>query len=295
MTWGQIDVNANSGGARLYPPLDVEDPSDILGDIPAEKAAEVFRLWDELSGFDAGQARESKLHLLQRLCALTGAKNADWVGCVRLPDGPADDPLFGWRPYSLTVLNSDKEIKRRIAEAFERMDVGHPDVTTTRNAELAGSYRVLLLSDLAPDGWFNGPAYREWYAAIDRRDSIWAAIPVNAEAELMLGLHRGFDQEPFTRADLRLASFCLRGLAWFYRQQMVSDGIGIASARLTPTEHRVLAGLLQGISEANIAHANGQSPHTTHDHVKRIFRKYGVSSRSELMALWLGRQPRPRG
>ena len=44
MTWGQIDVNANSGGARLYPPLDVEDPSDMLGDIPPEKAAEVFRL-----------------------------------------------------------------------------------------------------------------------------------------------------------------------------------------------------------------------------------------------------------
>jgi DNA-binding CsgD family transcriptional regulator len=44
-----------------------------------------------------------------------------------------------------------------------------------------------------------------------------------------------------------------------------------------------------GLREKQIAEQNNQNPHTTHDHVKRIFRKYGVSSRSALMALWLGK------
>ncbi|WP_454610343.1 helix-turn-helix transcriptional regulator [Labrenzia sp. MBR-25] len=47
--------------------------------------------------------------------------------------------------------------------------------------------------------------------------------------------------------------------------------------------------LAQTQSDWRIAEQNNQSPHTTHDHVKRIFRKYGVSSRSALMALWLGK------
>lgn len=288
-------MNAELGSDRLHPPLPVEAPSEILATLDPDQVADVFRLWDELSAFGAGEAAASKQHLLTRLCALVGAKNADWIGCVRMPDGPPDDPLFGWRPRSLSVLHPDKEIEQRIGAAFDQMDIGRPDVTTTRNAELAGSYRVLMLQDLAPDGWFQERAYREFYVAIDRLDSIWAAIPVNAEAELFLGLHRGFDQPAFTRAEARLVNFALRGLSWFYRQQMISDGIGIASSSLTPKEHKVLAGLLKGLSESNIAHDIGQSPHTTHDHVKRIFRKYGVSSRSELMALWLGRPPRARG
>nr|WP_272917844.1 helix-turn-helix transcriptional regulator [Altericroceibacterium endophyticum] len=70
---------------------------------------------------------------------------------------------------------------------------------------------------------------------------------------------------------------------------MLGEGIGIASAPLTPTEHAVLGGVLQGMSEKEVAIANDQSPHTTHDHIKSIYRKYGVSSRTALMALWLGR------
>ena len=49
----------------------------------------------------------------------------------------------------------------------------------------------------------------------------------------------------------------------------------------------VLRGLLDGLSEKAIAEVVNQSRHTTHGHVKRIFRKYCVRSRSELMALWL--------
>jgi DNA-binding CsgD family transcriptional regulator len=48
---------------------------------------------------------------------------------------------------------------------------------------------------------------------------------------------------------------------------------------------------LQGLTEKQIAAANSHSPHTTHEYVKRVFRKYGVTSRAQLMALWLGKAP----
>jgi DNA-binding CsgD family transcriptional regulator len=66
------------------------------------------------------------------------------------------------------------------------------------------------------------------------------------------------------------------------------EGLGVASAPLTPTERRILQGLLQGVDgKADRRRRGAESPH--HGHVKRIFRKYGVSSRNALMAPWLGR------
>jgi len=48
---------------------------------------------------------------------------------------------------------------------------------------------------------------------------------------------------------------------------------------------------LTGLPEKEIAAAQGHSYHTTHEYVSAIFRKFGVSNRSALMALWLGRAP----
>jgi DNA-binding CsgD family transcriptional regulator len=55
-------------------------------------------------------------------------------------------------------------------------------------------------------------------------------------------------------------------------------------ASLTPREREVLARLAAGDSEKQAARQLGLSPHTVHDHVKRIHRVFGVASRGELLA-----------
>ncbi|WP_321335248.1 helix-turn-helix transcriptional regulator [Breoghania sp.] len=249
----------------------------------------IYKLWDDLSAFDAVDIQASRKFLLEEICAMVDAQNADWIGCVRLDWNQGSDPMKGWRPRSLFTLTPCEFTSEAIDQAFAEMDKGEPDITTTRNVELAGTFRVLLLSELATPEWFEGPSYLRYYKALDRHDSIWAGIPVSADAELQIGFHRSFEREPFSREDQALIFHALRGLRWFYRHQLLGEGIGVASAPLTPTEQLVLKGLLLGLTERRIAEQYNQSPHTTHDHVKRIFRKYGVSSRSSLMALWLGK------
>ena len=46
--------------------------------------------------------------------------------------------------------------------------------------------------------------------------------------------------------------------------------------------------LLQGKSAKEIAVGLEHSLHTTNEYVQRLYRKFGVAGRSELMALWLG-------
>lgn len=58
---------------------------------------------------------------------------------------------------------------------------------------------------------------------------------------------------------------------------------------LPPRQAAVLDGLCRGLSEKQIAAELGMSPHTVHDHVKRLHLRFGVQSRGELIARALRR------
>ena len=54
--------------------------------------------------------------------------------------------------------------------------------------------------------------------------------------------------------------FVMRGLRWFHRQQLLSHGLLIANAALTPAERRVLLALLDGHTEKQIAQRSAMGP-----------------------------------
>lgn len=63
---------------------------------------------------------------------------------------------------------------------------------------------------------------------------------------------------------------------------------------LTPRQREVLELVLTGRSAAQIARELHISTHTTNDHLKAIYRRLGVNSRSELAALLQAEQYDPR-
>ena len=91
----------------------------------------------------------------------------------------------------------------------------------------------------------------------------------------------------FTEADAELAAAVVRGLTGFQLSMLLSHGIGLARSPLTATERRVVQFLLTSKLEKQIAAELGQSPNTTHGHIRNVYRKFGVRGRHELMALWL--------
>jgi DNA-binding CsgD family transcriptional regulator len=76
----------------------------------------------------------------------------------------------------------------------------------------------------------------------------------------------------------------------FQRQLMFSHGLSLVESPLTPMERRVVQLLLSEKSEKEIAAALKQSAHTTHSHIKQIYRKYGTQGRAGLMGIWLSRR-----
>src|SRR4051812_28848641 len=63
-----------------------------------------------------------------------------------------------------------------------------------------------------------------------------------------------------------------------------ADGCCQGGQQLPPRLLQTLILLMDGLSEKQVARALHVSPHTVHVYVKALYRRYAVSSRSELLA-----------
>ena len=250
--------------------------------------ARIYTLWDELAAFEARDSDAALLHLLSAVAGMVDAQNAYWVGAVRLTDDERD-PLFGWRPRLIRYLrplpNDEKFSQQRLREVGR----GQVDALSVAHAKLAGGYRALRMRDLVPPDWFESDTYAG-YVTRGVHDSLAVVAPVSPVAEGYYGFLRMRPGDPFTEAQRDTAYNAMRGLSWFHRQIMLAHGLLVARSPLSPMERRVLALLLTDRSEKLIASEIGVAPSTLHGYVRDILRKFGVSGRNGLIAVWLGRQ-----
>ena len=252
-------------------------------------ADRVQKFWDEIADFDAAGSDAALDHLLKFLCIELQAQNASWLAGIRMRDLASGDILLGWRPRAYGILKPTPALDIRARKAKRQIEQGNIDMVITRTVALAGQWRSSRLIDLTEPEWFNSHFYHHYYIAHGQVDAIWAGCPVNADTELYFGIFRALGEPLFTEEDRDLAGAILRGLKWFYRRLLLSYGLGIARESLTETERAVLQRLLSGETEKQVAKGLGQSPNTTHVHVKSIYRKFGITNRATLMALWLNR------
>ncbi len=253
---------------------------------------DLFALWDTLAAAPASGIDATCRHLLTTLCGWLGADNAAWLGAVRLLDGIAAtrDALNGWRVKTITFLHPPQAQEALLAQKIlaDKAPVppGMPSVAT---AKLSGAFRIHRLHDgfIDLDAYRQTDHFRAYHEAFGVDDRLWVASPINPQTESYFVFDKRRTPSRFTEADAELAGETIRGLTWFQRQLLYSHGLLVAESPLTPTERQVVQLLLTDKSEKEIASDLGQSPHTTHDHVKEIYRKFNVNGRAALMAVWL--------
>ena len=260
--------------------------------MPDQATTRIHALWDELAAFSAHETEAALDHAMQALGELIGAQQAFWIGAVRLRI--EDDLLGGWRVRAIHRLNGNAEDRQLLKSVQRYHDRGVADPITFAQVREAGEFRVRLLCDLAPPDFASTRAYDILYRSRNIHDAIFAACPVNADAESYFGWYRvGSDCEPFSPADRDLVAYALRALKWFHRRVMLHYGLLVANAPLTSVERRLVSLLLTERSEKEIAADLALTPATTHTYITDLFRKFGVSGRPGLTALWLGKPSEP--
>ncbi|MCB4771918.1 helix-turn-helix transcriptional regulator [Ancylobacter sp. Lp-2] len=248
----------------------------------------IHRLWDQVSDVEAGQWTQAVAHLMAELAADVGAWNATWAGAIRVDGGAADDPLQGWRVAAVQALRPVEPLPeeghfKEILKIWDRREIDPSFLLPLRDV---GSFRTYSLRRGLPAAWFETPFFHRHYGSVGTQDAVFVAFPLNRDCESHFGFYAA---QAFTEEQIARLAYALRGIKWFHRQLLLGNGLLLASSPLTPTERRVLQLLLTKASEKEIARQIDTAVSTAHQHVTRVFRKFGARSRAELMSLWLRR------
>ncbi len=139
--------------------------------------------------------------------------------------------------------------------------------------------------------WYRSPWYNEILRPMRLDDCMYALGRLHDRYYVGVGLSRPAGTAPFGRREETMLSLVHRELAPLYRR--VASGLLATPRTLSPSLKKTLGLLLQGLSEKQIAHRRDLSRHTIHDHVKQIYRHFGVGSRAELLARVASGAPRP--
>ena len=248
-------------------------------------------LWDRLAEWPAARSEQALQFLLEGISELIDADHGYWLSALRMAEPEIADPMLGWRPGPAFYYREQPIDQRSYRQAVQEMESGDLGESTYKHVRQAGRFRATLLREHVSAEFFDSPHYRAYYQSAGITDTLFVVAPVNCDTEVYFCFNRFDGQLPFTQGHVDIASYTLRSLKWFHKQVLLSHGLLIAEAPLTPTEKRVMKQLLTDLTEKQIAEKLGQKVDTTHKHVTAIYRKFNVNSRAALMAAWLGHQP----
>jgi DNA-binding CsgD family transcriptional regulator len=250
----------------------------------------IHRLWDQVADFPMAQTDEALVCLMEGVCKLIDAGEANWFGALRMIPASQDEVLLGWRPRAIRYLYPSPAHEAAYRAALSLMNRSEMNSSYHLAVRNVGNFRSYRIRKELPADWFEGTYYRDFLASRGYHDSCYVVFPLNEDCESYFAFHRTGSRKNFTAREEAIAAYAVRGIKWFHRQLILSHGLMFAEGPLSPMQRRIVQLLLTDRSEKQIAIKLGKSPHTTHKHITEIFRKYGVNSRAALMAMWLGQK-----
>jgi len=264
--------------------------------LPIRQMATVYRIWDQLDQFPAGEQDEAPKQFALLLQKELKADNVKWMADVRVLHGAKakKDPLLGWRLRAGYDLVPDPaEYQKHVAWLYQPCNLPEPgfQIGLATHAMIAGAgkFRVHRMRD----GWIpfrefsRSEHYRVHYKELGLTDRIWISFPLNADTESIFLIDRS-RRARFTAREALLVGTILRGIQGFHRRLFLSRGVRMGGKELSPMLRLLVQKLLTGLSEKEIAGAMNQSPATTHKNIGMVYERFGVNGRAALMALWMG-------
>jgi DNA-binding CsgD family transcriptional regulator len=163
----------------------------------------------------------------------------------------------------------------------------HEAITFTRFLVLPHTFLTRSREQLVDDReWHSSFEFNELHRALRFGDAMWSARWEEGRRIFGFGMMRPPAEEPFGARQRRLVHLFHDEL-WRYLGTALVRRPNEPFARLPPRLREVLDCLLEGDGEKQVAARLGLSRHTVHEYVGQLYRRFGVCSRPELLALCL--------
>jgi len=150
-----------------------------------------------------------------------------------------------------------------------------------------GSLRTRRLESVVDTSqWYRSRHYGDYVGACGLDDRITSSLRLSGKSPSTLQvvvLHRSAADGKYSRREQRLVHLFHHELGTLLGRQLVLPETDSSEPSLPFRMQQVLASLLQGDREKQIADRLGLSRHTVNRHVQRLYRRFGVHSRGELM------------
>jgi DNA-binding CsgD family transcriptional regulator len=216
---------------------------------------------------------------LDSLCQLFDAK----VGyCDTLELGVADEAHPPAVAYGL-----EDDAKAAFEIAFRSAEPRDPLLEVVR----AVDGRVVSFSrqDAVADAdWYASDCFRRLREPYGVDHTLSVKVTASSIGrKTVLTMCRAKGAEPFSDREIHLCELCLSEMAWPFTPALTFQDPRLGS--LAPRQRKVMELLLIGDGEKQVAMKLGLSRHTVHQYVKELYEALKVSSRSELLAEWVGK------
>lgn len=241
----------------------------------------IFRLVGECR--DVGDSPAAwRLHMLEGLGRLVGAPvglggESVWTGPERVLQ-PLEGAVFGW--------------EKSQAEARWRQYLSHGGTAADPAVQAISRLRRILVTrvreQLIDDRtWYGSVHFNEFRkpSGIDHFIMSFHALD-DAQTVNAIGLFRPLDAPPFSLRERHIVHLFHRELAPLVGSSLARE-TGDAPRDLPARLQQTLVRLLNGESEKEVARQLGLSQATVHQYVTALYRRFGVHSRSELLAKWI--------
>jgi DNA-binding CsgD family transcriptional regulator len=161
-------------------------------------------------------------------------------------------------------------------------------------AVLADADRVVTKTraeTTSPAAWARTETYNEVHRPTRLDDAILSLGRLTASRDRVLVFKRAWAEAPYGPEEREIVHLAHAECAWAF-ERAPAPAAALAGD-WSPRERDTLDLLLTGASEKSAADRLGLSRHTVHDYVKAIYKRLGVGSRAELMALAVPRSATP--
>ena len=264
---------------------DQQDGHGPLGAAATERWLEVLRLAANVHGVKASEIDAGWRMICEHLGGLLRSRGGFTLLYIKTDRGV----FQGWQPVRALEYGEGAEIRREINRKWAADPVCLADPYASAIFDTAGVIRAMRTTDLAPTAEQRAASasYRliQECGLIDR---MIVACVVSSDVEVHFGFDRARGQAAFSPEDRRTALAAAEMLTRPCRWLALGYGYYPRQAPLSDRERDVLSELLAGASEKEVAYKFEMTTGSVHQVVVRLYRKLGVRSRPELMALWLG-------
>jgi len=226
---------------------------------------------------------------------LLSGMNVMWVAAYKRPFGRKlwyVELMNDWKVMDLiTPISMDTTFEDEYKSYFkEALDNNSIDPQTAYGVEQAGKTRVARIGDaIAWDEWQSHWMYQR-LQSVGVGERMLGTFTLDETAESYFTIDRAIGQPAFTQADADRFYHAIKLFPRLHYWLFLERGL-VTPARtpLSPRQREVLRLLLKPLSEQEIAEQLSLTKGTTHNYVIELYKVFQVSSRYELMQLWLKR------